>query len=449
MKSGLSNMKSSSVFCRKWIACFVIIQCAHLHVCADYLIYEEEPINYSDTRPNDPVAKIVNEVNSGKVLLNTTDEKSFVLSFLDRLNIPVSSQVLVFSRTSFQNDRIRPQTPRAIYYSENYYIGWVQGGDLEIIAIDPQLGPIFYRMNTPFTGGSEIKLKRDAQCMNCHGGSKTDGVPGMLVRSVYPNYFGQPILSAGTHLTDHSSPLNERWGGWFVTGENAGKRHMGNAYFEEGKLRDASLVKDFGVPLENLEDAFDVSRYLTDKSDIVSLMVMEHQIMAHNAITKAHLNTRRWLNLDAAMAKQVGRPEGKISDAVLGYIDHSAKDMLKIFLFSNEINLEAWGVEGSEEFQCDFACFSRADQSGDSLRDLQLLSRLFKNRLSYMIHSSSFEYLHPIMKKAFYRKLWDALLGKDEDGIASHIKDKERARIVSILQATKKDLPNYWKSSKP
>jgi hypothetical protein len=53
------------------------------------------------------------------------------------------------------------------------------------------------------------------------------------------------------------------------------------------------------------------------------------------------------------------------------------------------------------------------------------------------------------MKKAFYRKLWDALLGKDKDGIASHIKDKERARIVSILQATKKDLPNYWKSSKP
>ncbi|MEC9326590.1 MAG: hypothetical protein VYC63_01630, partial [Verrucomicrobiota bacterium] len=110
---------------------------------------------------------------------------------------------------------------------------------------------------------------------------------------------------------------------------------------------------------------------------------------------------------------------------------------------------EAWGVEGSEEFQCDFANYSRADQSGDSLRDLQLLSRLFKNRLSYMIHSSSFEYLHPIMKKAFYRKLWDALLGKDKDGIASHIKDKERARIVSILQATKKDLPNYWKSSKP
>jgi hypothetical protein len=448
MKISFSGMKYLSTSFRLQIAFIFIIGSSCLHVCADYLIYEEEPINYSDTKPNDPVAKIINDVNNGKLFLDTTNERLFVLSFLDRLNIPVSSQVLVFSRTSFQNDRIWPQTPRAIYYSENYYIGWVQGGDLEIIAIDPQLGPIFYKMSTPFTGGSEIKLKREAQCMNCHGGSKTEGVPGMLVRSVYPNYFGQPILSAGTHLTNHSSLLNERWGGWFVTGENAGARHMGNAYFEEGKSRDATLVKDFGAPLQNLKEVFDVSRYLTDKSDIVALMVMEHQIMAHNAITKAHLNTRRWLNLDAAMAEHVGRSEGEISDAVLGYINHSAKDMVKIFLFSDEINLEGWGVEGGEDFQCDFASCSQSDRNGNSLRDFQLLSRLFKNRLSYMIHSSSFEYLHPVMKKAFYRKLWEALLGKDEDGISSHIKEKERERIVSVLLATKKDLPDYWNPGK-
>jgi hypothetical protein len=223
---------------------------------------------------------------------------------------------------------------------------------------------------------------------------------------------------------------------------------MGNAYFEEGKSRDATLVKDFGAPLQNLKEVFDVSRYLTDKSDIVALMVMEHQIMAHNAITKAHLNTRRWLNLDAAMAEHVGRSEGEISDAVLGYINHSAKDMVKIFLFSDEVNLEGWGVEGGEDFQCDFASCSQSDRNGNSLRDFQLLSRLFKNRLSYMIHSSSFEYLHPVMKKAFYRKLWEALLGKDENGIASHIKEKERERIVSVLLATKKDLPDYWNPGK-
>ncbi|MBT7982492.1 MAG: hypothetical protein HN584_07985 [Akkermansiaceae bacterium] len=52
------------------------------------------------------------------------------------------------------------------------------------------------------------------------------------------------------------------------------------------------------------------------------------------------------------------------------------------------------------------------------------------------------------MKKSFYRKLWDALLGKDEDEIASHIKEKERERIVSVLLATKKDLPDYWNPSK-
>ena len=412
---------------------------------ADFLFYEEAPISYSDTKPKDPIAKMIIPYEQGKLALDKTSEKAFLHSLLDMLNVPLESQALVFSRTSAQNDRIRPQHPRAIYFSENFYVGWVQGGAIEIASMDPDLGPIFYRMETPFGRESKPRIIRDNQCLNCHGSSRTDGYPGMVVRSVYPNSIGFPIFGAGTRRTDHSSPLNERWGGWFVTGESAGKRHQGNIYYKEGEPGEAIPVMDFGANLKTLDKAFDTSEYLSPTSDIVGLMVLEHQVMAHNAIIRAHLNTRRWLYIDHNVGKHIGRPEGKIGEATLNYIDRGANELLRVLLFTDEANLEIWGVEGGEAFQKSFAGKARRNAEGHSLRDLQLLSRLFKNRLSYMIYSSSFEHLHPVMKKVFYRKLWQSLHGKGEAKIIGHLGNKERARILSILLATKKGLPAYWK----
>ena len=414
-------------------------------VNAGFLFYEEAPIKYSDTKPNDPIAELIVPYGQGKLKFNDTSEKAFLHSLLDKIEVPLESQVLVFSRTSFQNDLINPHRPRAIYFSDNFYVGWVQGGSIEIASMDPELGPIFYRMSTPFGRQDKPLIVCDAQCLNCHGSSRTDGYPGMIVRSVYPNSIGSPIFGAGTRRTDHSSPINERWGGWFVTGESAGKRHQGNIYYKEGAPGEAIPVMDYGANLKTLGKAFDTSKYLAPTSDIVGLMVLEHQVMAHNAIIRAHLNTKRWLYIDGNVGKHTDRPAGQIGSASLGYFDRGANDLLRVLLFSDEANLEIWGVEGGEAFQQSFAEGALRDAEGQSLRDLQLLSRLFKNRLSYMIYSSSFEHLHPVMKKAFYKKLWQSLHGKGEAKVIGHLGEKERSRILKILLATKKDLPAYWK----
>ncbi len=411
---------------------------------AGYLFFEEAPIRYSDSEAADPIAGLAADIEAGKVRFDRSSEKAYLRSFLEHIGVPPESQVLVFSRTSFQNDYIGPRRPRAIYFSPEYYVGWVQGGEIEIISVDPEIGPVFYRFETPFGRGAKPRIRREAQCLNCHGSSRTGGYPGMLVRSVYPDEIGAPIFAAGTRRTDHSSPINERWGGWYVTGENAGDRHLGNLYYREGEPGETIPEMDFGAHPRSLEKAFDTSNYLVATSDIVGLMVLEHQITAHNAITKAHLDARRWLYVDASIHKDTGRAEGEIGESTRALLDRGADDLLRAMLLSGEAELEGWGVEGGEAFQEAFAKGARRDPDGRSLRDLQLLSRLFKHRLSYMIHSTAFEHLHPVMKAKFYRKLWDALHGKGNPEICGHLGEKERGRILAILRATKDGLPEYW-----
>ena len=181
-------------------------------------------------------------MKAGEVEMDRSSDKAFLKDLLGKLDVPIDSQVMVYSKTSFQNSRIRPSQPRALYFSDEYYIGWVQGGDIEVISIDPNLGPIFYVLEIPKHPEHKPILFRPMECMNCHGGSRTEGIPGMLVRSVKPTNEGFPILAAGISQTDHASPIADRWGGWYVTGENAGDRHMGNLLYEKSEPGSATVV---------------------------------------------------------------------------------------------------------------------------------------------------------------------------------------------------------------
>lgn len=413
-------------------------------VSGEFLFYESDPINYSDTKSSDPIAAMAADYESGKLTFKGDAEIEFLRSVLDHLEIPIESQVLVYSKTSLQTDRISPKQPRAIYFNDDLYLGWVHGGDIELIAHDPDIGPVFYRMETPFgRGGGGRRLFRDGRCLDCHGSSRTDGYPGMLVRSVKADAIGAVIFGAGTRRTNHSSPIPERWGGWYVTGSNAGERHLGNLIFSEDKPGEALLEKDHGAKPKELSAVFDTKGYLSSRSDLVALMVMEHQIMAHNQLTKAHLDTRRWLHLDREIGKQTGRAEGEYSDSTKRLIERGANDLLKVMLFTEEAELVGWGVEGGEPFQDAFAASAKADAEGRSLRDLQLLSRMFKYRLSHTIYSQAFSGLHPVMKAEFYQQLHAALAGKSE--AAAHLGEKERQRIIAIVRETKGDLPAYWR----
>jgi hypothetical protein len=146
---------------------------------------------------------------------------------LAALGVPETSQMLVFSKTSFQKERINPDHPRAIYFSDEVYIGWCPGGLVEIAAIDPMLGPVFYSFD-PHERGVEKRFNRDADCLRCHGGTFVRDIPGLLARSVFTKAGGEPLLSLGSELVDATTPIEKRWGGWYVTALRAGLRHRGN-----------------------------------------------------------------------------------------------------------------------------------------------------------------------------------------------------------------------------
>jgi hypothetical protein len=137
----------------------------------------------------------------------------------------VESQTLVFSQTSFQGPLINIHNPRAIYFNDTVSVGWVRGGDLLEVAVqDPRQGVVFYAL--PQNAKAPPEFKRNEQCLACHLTWETLGVPGLTVHSVYP--LPDEVSYVNGFTTIHGSPMEQRWGGWWVTGDHGGAKHMGN-----------------------------------------------------------------------------------------------------------------------------------------------------------------------------------------------------------------------------
>ncbi len=383
-------------------------------------VWDLPPLRYSDTAATDRIARLVERLDGDPSLAPgaaSLERLRFVLGWLE---VPESSQVLVFSKTSKQIRRIDPASPRAIYFSENHYVGYVPGGAIEVIAQDPVLGPVFYLID----GDDEIRIARDrSDCFSCHGTTRTEEVPGMLVRSVFPDADGRPLLAKGSVTVDHTTPIDERWGGYYVTG-NSAIDHRGNRVFREEDDESESIA------IERV----DLSRYPRGTSDIVALMVLEHQCHVHNLLTAASIRYRR-----AAWLARVIDPEADPDSGQAGRIaDAMAEEIVGALLFRGEADLGE-GIEGDRDFQKDYASrFPRAE-NGRSLADFRLYERIFKHRCSCMVYSEAFRGLPPRVHVAVLERLESAL--ETGEGPGDHLPASERRKIMTILDDT---LPG-WK----
>ena len=109
--------------------------------------FELPPLSYSATEPNDAVTRLRRNLGTHPDLLKAPSDKGFLERLIEELHVPKESQMLVFSKTSLQRERIHPSNPRAIFFSDDAYVGWVPGGDIEITSFDPVLGAIYYRVS--------------------------------------------------------------------------------------------------------------------------------------------------------------------------------------------------------------------------------------------------------------------------------------------------------------
>ena len=404
-----------------------------------------EAIRYTTSAPSDAVARLQRRIDAGTTQLSFHAGTGYLKSVLHALDISVASQLLVFSKTSSQRNLISPVHPRAIYFSPGVYVGWVPGAQrLEVASVDPQLGAVFYSLRQEMTVRPRFQ-RETHNCLQCHeSASHTSGVPGLIMKSVSPRKNGEPILSAGAYVTTDQSPFNERWGGWYVTGTHGAQLHMGNLTAHD-TIDGPRMELVAGANVTDLGHRVSTDLYLTRHSDIVALMVFEHQKHVQNLITRLNYRTRMALYFDGMRNVELGRGVDFLPPSTTSLISREAEPLVEAMLFVREAPLTD-PVAGTSGFATEFASEGPRDKSGRSLRDLDLREKLFRYGCSYLIYSESFDALPAPAKDMVYSRLWAVLSGEDQSAVFRHITPVARSAITEILLDTKADFA-VWRAA--
>ncbi len=425
-----------------WMLIAVLMSIFGHHVNSAAQDFERDPINYLTAETNNAITQLQRRIDDGQIQLDHENHAGYLKSVLRELNVSVSSQTLVFSKTSLQRHRISPRTPRAIYFSDDVYIGFCQHGDvLEVSAADPSLGAVFYTLSQE-PSDKPVFTRQNDNCLLCHGSSNTRGVPGHLVRSVYSDRGGFPVFSMGTHRIDHSSPIDQRWGGWYVTGTHGNQVHLGNLIVSSSLQREP-VDNAAGQNVTKLDERFDTSGYPASHSDLIALMVLEHQVEGHNLLTRANFQTREAIDSEIKLNKELNEPVGRRWESTNTRIKNACESLVKYLLFCNEAPLTA-KFEGTTSFASEFSERGPRDEQGRSLRDFDLEHHLFRFRCSYLVYSKAFDKLPDEARNVVLRRLFEVLSGADQSKEFSHLANTERAAIKEILLSTKPGLPDYW-----
>jgi hypothetical protein len=360
------------------------------------------------TADTDTVVDRVNaKLQNGSAKLVFDEKTGYLKSVLDLLNIPVESQVMVYTQTSLQAQHITMDNPRALYFNDSVSVGYIRGaGFIEIVAQDPKMGSVFYLVHQ--TPSAQANFGRESsQCLRCHLSWDTLGVPGMSVLTTYPRKSVNDYANGG--FVDHYKPIAERWGGWYVTGRQVPARHMGNYPLIISKPMPAPPPSR-----ESLAGQFNLDGYLTPYSDVVALMVLEHQAHFANLVTRA--------NYEARLGE-----EPRIAEA--------AEMLADYLLFVDEAKIPS-PIEGSSGFTEKFVAQGPKDSKGRSLRELDLKTRLQKYPLSYMIYSPAFRAMADAPKNLVMRQIERVLSGELTGEKYAAFTPEIRTAIREILRET-------------
>jgi hypothetical protein len=398
------------------LLCLTALASAQL---TDSIIDPNHPAIGYPGESTDRVAQLNRKLQSGEVRLEFDERTGYLRGLLAALDIPIESQVALFSGTSLQARIINARNPRTIFFNDSTAVGWMAGGLIEVASLDARQGANFYLLPQQTTPPLR-QLARDTRCLLCHYSTATLGVPGFLVRSIPSSPNGMIMPWLGNYITDHRSPLIERWGGWYVTGR--GGRHLGNAPIADRSLQDVR-IDDANLNVATLDDRFDTRTYLSSHSDIVALLVFDHQMRMMNLLSRLGWETR--------ILEHDRRPiPPALNDTVSEVVDY--------MLFVDEAALD--GIRGTSGFAERFSTQGPRDGKGRSLRDFDLQRRLFRYPCSYMIYSDAFNALPEAARNAVYARLQHVLTGKDSSPKYAKLSAADRQAILEILRDTKKDL---------
>ena len=386
--------------------------------------YKAPPHSYWERELQDVFSALVKKMGSAEVKLDTSDERSFARSVLAALDVPVSSQLLVYSATSMQSERINARNPRALYFNEDVYVGVVPGGVIEVISIDPELGGVYHIFDYPRPGVVPA-VDRPTKCLNCHATNATQRLPGLIAESVAPLPNGGSYETYRGKEQGHQIPLASRFGGWHVTSAKSFGPTKEGAYAQ---------TTPNGVRIVRIKpgEMSDLGKHLIPTSDILPNLVHEHQLGFDNRVIQA-----------AYLSREIQAKGGALSAGDEALLNDKARELVRYVLFADEAKLPSGGIVGDPQFAKDFARNKKAIANGASLKDFDLRTRMFKYRCSYMIYTPQWQKMPSIIKTRIYAGMKSALSGKNRD--FAYLTPDERLKIVAILRETLPDLPADWR----
>jgi hypothetical protein len=397
--------------------------------------YDQEypAIGYSGPATHNRVWRLKQQLESGAVKLTWEPKQGYLRSLLHALDISVDSQVLVFSKTSLQTGYISEKTPRAIYFNDDTYVGWIQGSTLiEFTVIDAEAGVVFFGLENRRDAPAHFE-REGGRCLTCHDtySMMGGGVPRVLAMSAPVDDPADTRAYSSASEVDDRTPIEKRWGGWYVTGRHGAADHLGNLPLRESgggeKLRKLQPAR---ANLQTLAAYFDTADYLSDKSDIAALLVLEHQAYVQNLITRANYKVRSlmsrgrdvsavttWAGLGAQAQAQI-RPI--VESVVRGIFLADAAPVTQ-------------RIEGNSGFTERFSRTGPLDSKGRTLRELDLTQRLLRYPLSYLVYSEHFNALPPYLMDYINLRIAEVLQGRDTTGLSARISAADRAAITQIL----------------
>lgn len=390
-------------------------------------------IQYSSRPPRDAIGRLNESIQKGDVTLAfDAMPRGYLAAVLKALEVPASSQTLVFSENSLQRAHISKATPRAIYFNDTVAVAWAKGADtIEATALDATQGVHFYSIPQAQKPKPQF-VRRNADCLQCHLLPQTHGVPGVLTMSVLPLSDNKNDYAQGWEV-DHRTPIEDRWGGWYVTGAQVPAKHLGNVPVSH--VPRSYVRADVAPTLTVVSEAFDTAAHLTPYSDVVALMVLNHQTRMVNLLTRLGWQSR------------IAAHDGAKAGVLPPYVRDTAQELVDYMLFVDEAPLPS-PIRGASSFTKDFQSKGPRDSKGRSLRDLDLTRRLLRYPCSYMIYTEGFDALPPAAKSLVYQRMWAILSGSAAGGEYSKLSSGDRRAIVEILHETKPGLPDYFTAAR-
>ena len=393
-------------------------------------------IHYSDPPVHNEIARLQKRIDDGSVKLTATPQHGYLESVLKALDIDPDSQILVFSKTSLQIDAISAATPRAIYFNDDTYVAWVQQtGMLEIVTMDADRGPVFYTMQA---SDPTAQITRETlRCLTCHDtfAEMGGGVPHFLFESTYDVQHGELIPDAVARETTDATPIAQRWGGWYVTGKDGGSFNLGN--IQPPPTRNpVNLEKVRRGSLDTLDSLLDTSPYLRRTSDIVALLVLEHQVTVHNEIIHANYKSRVLLERNQQGSDPATTHWAQLTPQLQTRFEAMLRPLVDALVLADAAPLPH-PIRGSSGYAARFQTRGPADPQGRSLRQLDLKTQVFRYPLSFLIYSEGFDALPLFVREHVYARLAQILQAGDPGAPYGARPAADRKAAFDILMATK------------